>query len=129
MITGKWKSSRILNFVSQRCHVYQHKLSYVYVRLGVQLDGHGFICILYSSAFALHVSGAICIHPQEHKLQSTAIGMYNGYGMLIHCSDTREGVPASTCCNGLTYHNRYTYLGCTLQFVLLMMGANSTRNM
>jgi hypothetical protein len=48
----------------------------VYVRLKVQLDVHGFICILYSSLFfALHVSGAICIHPQEHILQSTAIGV------------------------------------------------------
>jgi hypothetical protein len=34
--------------------------------------------------FALHVSGAICTHPQEHKLQRTAKGMCNGYGMLIH---------------------------------------------
>jgi hypothetical protein len=44
------------------------------------------LCILYSSIFAVHVSGAICTHPQEHKLQSTAIGMRNGYGMLIHWS-------------------------------------------
>jgi hypothetical protein len=34
----------------------------------------------------LHVSGAICTHPQEHKLQSTAIGVCNGYGMLVHRS-------------------------------------------
>jgi hypothetical protein len=51
---------------------------YVYVQFNVQLDVHGFICILYSSIFlALHVSGAICTHPQEHKLQSTAIGVCN----------------------------------------------------
>jgi hypothetical protein len=50
------------------------------------LDAHGFICILYSSIFALHVSGVICTHPQEHKLQSTAIGMRSGYGRLIHWS-------------------------------------------
>jgi hypothetical protein len=31
--------------------------------------------------FALHVSGAIFTHPQEHKLQSTAIGML----MVIVC--------------------------------------------
>jgi hypothetical protein len=49
----------------------------VYVRLKDQLDAHGFICILYSSIFTLHVSGAICTHPQEHKLQSTTIGVYN----------------------------------------------------
>jgi hypothetical protein len=34
---------------------------------------------LFLYIFALHVSGAICIHPQEHKLQRTAIGMCNGY--------------------------------------------------
>jgi hypothetical protein len=57
-----------------------------YVQLKVQLDVL-FICILYSSLFlALHVSGAICTHPQEHKLQSTTIGICNGYGMLIHWS-------------------------------------------
>jgi hypothetical protein len=39
----------------------------VYGQLKVQLDVHVFICILYSSLFlALHVSGAICTHPQEH---------------------------------------------------------------
>jgi hypothetical protein len=36
--------------------------------------------------FALHISGAICTHPQKHKLCSTAIGVCNGYGMLIHWS-------------------------------------------
>jgi hypothetical protein len=56
----------------------------VYVQLKVQLDVHVFICILYSSLFlALHVSGTICTHPQEHKLQRTAIGVCNGFGMLI----------------------------------------------
>jgi hypothetical protein len=45
-----------------------------YVQLKVQLDVHVFICILYFSLFlALHVSGAICTDPQEHKLQRTAI--------------------------------------------------------
>jgi hypothetical protein len=40
----------------------------VYVQLKVQLDVHVFICILYSSLFlALHVSGAICTHPQESE--------------------------------------------------------------
>jgi hypothetical protein len=41
----------------------------VHVQLKVQLDVHVFISILYSSlVLALHVSGAICTHPQEHKL-------------------------------------------------------------
>jgi hypothetical protein len=58
-----------------------------YVWLKVQLVAHGFMCILYSSIFfALHVSGAICTHPQEHKLQSTAIGVCNVYGIFIHWS-------------------------------------------
>jgi hypothetical protein len=34
--------------------------------------------------FALHVSGAIFTHPQEHKVQRTAIGMCNDYGMFIY---------------------------------------------
>jgi hypothetical protein len=42
------------------------------------------MCSLFLYILALHVSGAICTHPQEHKLQSTAIGMCNGYGMLTH---------------------------------------------
>jgi hypothetical protein len=60
-------------------------LGNVHVRLKVRLDAHGFMCILYSSLFfALHVSGAIFTHPQEHKLQSTTTGVCNGFGMLIH---------------------------------------------
>jgi hypothetical protein len=39
---------------------------------------------LFRYIFALHVSGAICTHPQEHKLQNIAIGVCNGYGMSIH---------------------------------------------
>jgi hypothetical protein len=62
-------------------------LGNVYVRLRIQLDVHGFICILYSSIFfAVHVSSAICTHPQEYKLQSTAIRVCTAYGMLIHWS-------------------------------------------
>jgi hypothetical protein len=40
-----------------------------------------FLCILYYSILALHVLGAICTH-QEHKLQSTAIGARDCYGVL-----------------------------------------------
>jgi hypothetical protein len=32
---------------------------------------------LFLYLFAVHVSGAICTHLQDHKLQSTAIGMCN----------------------------------------------------
>jgi hypothetical protein len=48
---------------------------YMYVRLKVKLDVHGFMYSLFLYTFALHVSGAICTHPQEHKLQSTALGV------------------------------------------------------
>jgi hypothetical protein len=61
-------------------------------------DLYVFFISLY---FALHVSGAVCTHHQEHQLQSTVIGMRNVYGSLVH-----------------------TY-SCTLQFVLLMMGATT----
>jgi hypothetical protein len=71
------------------------KLCYnVYVQLKFQLFVYVFICILYSSLFlALHISGAICTHPQEHKVQHTAIGVCNGFGMLIHCSRYWLGHP------------------------------------
>jgi hypothetical protein len=41
-----------------------------------------FLCILYYTILALHVSGAIYTHHQEHKLQSTAIGTRDCYGVL-----------------------------------------------
>jgi phosphoribosylformylglycinamidine (FGAM) synthase-like amidotransferase family enzyme len=41
---------------------------------------------LFLSIFAPHVSGAICTHLQEHKLQSTALGVCNGCGVLVHWS-------------------------------------------
>jgi hypothetical protein len=40
------------------------------------------LCILYYTTFALHVSGAICTHLQEHKLHSTAVGTCDCYGVL-----------------------------------------------
>jgi hypothetical protein len=54
---------------------------YVYIRLKVQRDAHGFVRILYFTIFALHVSGAIYTHHQEHKLQSTAVGMRDFCGI------------------------------------------------
>jgi hypothetical protein len=32
---------------------------------------------LFLYIFAVHVSGVICTHPQEHKLQCTALGVCN----------------------------------------------------
>jgi hypothetical protein len=61
-------------------------LGNVYVRLKVQLDVHGFMYSLFLYIFALHVSGAICTHPLEHKVQSAALGVCNGYGILVHWS-------------------------------------------
>jgi hypothetical protein len=41
-----------------------------------------FLCILYYATLALHVSGAICTHHHEHKLQSTAVGTCDCYAVL-----------------------------------------------
>jgi hypothetical protein len=95
------------------------QLGNVYVRLKVQLDAHGFVCILYFALFALHVSGAVCTHHQEHKLQSTAMLKVWGCPSQYLLQWINQL---------LTYHNHW-YIGCTQQFVLLMMRANSTRNM
>jgi hypothetical protein len=43
---------------------------------------------LFLYIFAVRDLGAICTHPQEHKLHSTAIGVCNGCGMLVHWSST-----------------------------------------
>jgi hypothetical protein len=48
------------------------------------MDLYVFFIPLY--LFALYVSGAICTHPQEHKLQSTALSACNVFGMLVHWS-------------------------------------------
>jgi hypothetical protein len=99
---------------------------FVHVRCKFQLDVHGFVYSLFLYIFALHVSGAICTDPQEHKLQRTALGVCNGYGILVHWSRYWLGHPHtfSTVKFGLSPN-----LTCTLQFVLLRTGANSTRNM
>jgi hypothetical protein len=41
---------------------------------------------LFLYIFALHVSRAISTHPQEYKLQSTAVGVCNGCVILVHWS-------------------------------------------
>jgi hypothetical protein len=43
--------------------------------------------------FAVHVSGTNCTHHQEHKLQSTALDVFNGCGMLVHWSRYWLGHP------------------------------------
>jgi hypothetical protein len=48
---------------------------------------------LFIYIFALHVSGAICTHPQEHKLQSTALGVCNVCDMLVHWKSYWLGHP------------------------------------
>jgi hypothetical protein len=47
----------------------------------MHMDLYVFFIPLY---FALSVSGAICTHPQEHKLRRTAIGMCNGYEQVLY---------------------------------------------
>jgi hypothetical protein len=49
-------------------------LGNVCVRLKVQLD---YMYSLFLYIFSLYVSGAICTHPEEHKLQSTALRVCN----------------------------------------------------
>jgi hypothetical protein len=53
------------------------------------MDLYIFFIPLY---FALHVSGAICIHPQEHKLKSTVIGLCNLWKAEVVNSINRCGV-------------------------------------
>jgi hypothetical protein len=43
----------------------------------------------------VHVSGVFYTHPQEHKLQRTAIGVCNGFGVLIHWGRYWLGHPHS----------------------------------
>jgi hypothetical protein len=57
----------ILNLFVFDVHGSVH-LGHLYVQLKVQLDVHVYICILCSSLFLyVHVSSAICTHPQEHN--------------------------------------------------------------
>jgi hypothetical protein len=56
---------------------------YRYIQLKVRRNAHGFfLCILYLNMLAVPVSGAICTHHQEHKLQSIAVGTCDCYGVL-----------------------------------------------
>jgi hypothetical protein len=55
-----------------------------------------FLGILYFTILALHVSGAIFTHHHVHKLQSTAVGTRNFYGVgrwIVDCSKFRLGHP------------------------------------
>jgi hypothetical protein len=96
-------------------------LGNVSVRLKVQLDVPGSVCMYYFIVFVLHVSSAICTHHQEHKLQSTAIDVRN----LWKAEVINSRILLITLCLPQITHP----YGCILQFVPLMMGANSTRNM
>jgi hypothetical protein len=53
------------------------------------MDFYVFFISLY---FSLHVSGAICTHPQEHKLQITALGVCNLWKAEVINSIKRCGV-------------------------------------
>jgi hypothetical protein len=67
--------------------IYIYMCVCVCVRFKFQLDVHGFICILFSSIYFFSTyfgCYCICTHPQEHKLQSTALGVFNRCGMLVH---------------------------------------------
>jgi hypothetical protein len=73
---NEYHSKSIFFYVHGSVHI-----GNLYIRLKVQQDGHGFVCILYFTIFALHVSGAIYTHHQEHKLQGTAVGTRDCYGV------------------------------------------------
>jgi hypothetical protein len=62
--------------------------------------------ILYISA--VHVSGAICTHHQEQKLQSTAIGMRNLW-------------KAEFIYNIITQHRMILYITCTFHGLRIPM--------
>jgi hypothetical protein len=55
------------------------------------------LCILYYTILALYVSGAICCHNQELKLQSTAVGTRDCYDVfgswIVYWSRLRLGQP------------------------------------
>jgi hypothetical protein len=62
------------------------KVPYILVMYMLNWSSNYMYMYLYvffiSSFLTLHVSGAICTYPQERKLQRTAIGVCNGFGML-----------------------------------------------
>jgi hypothetical protein len=63
-------------------NVQEHIYIYIYLLECKSDEIHtDFLCILYYTIVALHVSGAICTHNQEHKLQSTAVGTRDCYGV------------------------------------------------
>jgi hypothetical protein len=60
-------------------------------------DLYVFFITLYF--FALHVSGAICTHPQEHKLQGAAIGVCNLWKAEVINIIKRRGIIFFFCMN------------------------------
>jgi hypothetical protein len=83
-------NERCATFVATVCcncdrisHAQTRTISIMYIRLNVKPDAHGFfLCILYFIILAVHVSGAICTHHQERRLQSSAVGTCDCYGVL-----------------------------------------------
>jgi hypothetical protein len=61
-----------------------------------------YLCILYYTTLALNVSGAICTHHQEHKLQSTAVVTHDCYGVL----DVGRSIGVG--CGWDTTHDKYS---------------------
>jgi hypothetical protein len=54
---------------------------------------------LFLYIFAAHVSGAIYTHPQEHKLQSTAVGVCNLWKTEVINTIKRRGAFLFICMN------------------------------
>jgi hypothetical protein len=99
-----------------------------YVRVKVQRDALDLYVFFISLYFAIHVSGAICTHHQEHKLRSTAVGTRDCYGGLEVDSPLEQiaaGTPSHLqhgrvltllqwIIHLLTHHNKHAYLLCSL---------------
>jgi hypothetical protein len=107
--------------MKQMCRLYAQtfftfRTALVYIPLQVWWDAHRFF--IYS---VLHYTCSACFRCYLYPSSGAQTMEYS-----------RRAVPAATCSNGLSNFQHsvtitHTY-GCTPQFVLLMMGANSTWN-
>jgi hypothetical protein len=64
-------------------NIWNNKIKYIFDWKSKYMYMYLYVFFIPFYFLALHISGAICTHHQEHNLQSTAIGMCNDYSMLI----------------------------------------------
>jgi hypothetical protein len=112
------RSTLIYSFVPAAMWLHQstallnNTLSIIYIRLKVRRDAHGIFYVFFIPLYLLY--------------------MFRVLLGCCSCSCSSSSSPAATCPNGLS-NSQHTITitrtyGYTLQFALLMMGANSTRN-